>query len=52
MIWCFLSTVATPSVIALDRALAGGHLGTFIIGDVVLHFLAPLPPAHPWAVRL
>jgi len=40
------------AIVALDRALAGGHLGAFVIGDVALHFLAPLPPAHPWAVRL
>ena len=40
------------AVVALDRALAGGHLGAFVIGEVALHFLAPLPPAHPWAVRL
>ena len=40
------------AVIALDRALTGGHLGTFIIGDVALHFLAPFPLAHPWAARL
>jgi len=40
------------AVIALDCALAGGHLGTFVIGEVALHFLVPLPPAHPWAVRL
>ena len=39
-------------VVALDRAFAGGHLGAFVIGDVALHFLAPFPPAHPWAVRL
>ena len=31
-------------VIALDRALAGGHLGAFVIGDVALHFLVPFPP--------
>ena len=40
------------AVIALDRALAGGHLGALVIRDVALHFLAPLPLAHPWAVRL
>jgi len=40
------------AVVALDRALAGGHLGAFVISDVALHFLAPLPLAHPWAVRL
>jgi len=40
------------AVIALDRALAGGHFGTFVIGQIALHFLDSLPPAHPWAVRL
>src|SRR5690606_39570487 len=40
------------AVIALNRSLAGGHLGAFVIGDVALHFLVPFPPAHPWAVRL
>lgn len=40
------------AVIALDRALAGGHFGAFVIGEVALHFLVPFPPAHPWAVRL
>jgi len=40
------------AVKALDRALAGGHLAAFVIGDVALHFLAPFPLAHPWAARL
>lgn len=40
------------AVIALNRPFAGGHLGTFVIGDVTLHFLALLSLAHPWAVRL
>jgi len=40
------------AVIALDGALAGGHLGASVIGDVALHFLAPFPLAHPWAARL
>jgi len=40
------------AVIALDRALAGGHFGAFFIGEVAIYFLAPLSPAHPWAVRL
>jgi len=40
------------SVIALNRALTGGHLAAFVIGDVALHFLVSFPLAHPWAARL
>ena len=40
----FLADGGHP-VIALDRALAGDHLAGFIIGDVTLHFLAPIVPS-------
>ena len=40
------------AVIALERALAGGHLGAFVIGDVALHFLAAFTLAHPWTLGL
>lgn len=39
-------------VIALYGALTVGHLGSFVISEVALHFLASFPLAHPWAVRL
>src|SRR5690554_3426179 len=39
-------------VIALDRALAGGHLGGLIVREVALHFLEALPLAPPGVVRL
>ena len=40
------------AIIALNRPFAGGHRGTFVIGQVALHYLAPLSLPHPWAVRL
>ena len=33
------------AVITLYCAFAGGHFAAFVIGDVALHFLAPLPLA-------
>ena len=35
-------------IIALDRALAGGHLGAFVISNITLHFPEAATFAHPW----
>jgi hypothetical protein len=40
------------SVITLDGAFAGGHLGAFVIGDITLHFLWSFAFPDPWAVGL
>ena len=34
--------------VALNRAFAGGHLGTFVIGDVTFDFLFSFALPHPW----
>lgn len=37
--------------VTLDRALARGHLGRLVVGDVTFDFLGPFALAHPWAGR-
>ncbi len=37
------------AIIALDGPFAGGHPGTFVIGDVTFYFPFYFAFAHPWA---
>ena len=57
MIWCFLSTLATPlkpwivpSPNAPTVGAGGGHLGLFVVGDVAFDFAFCFAAADAWCV--
>src|SRR5690606_29163709 len=40
------------TVVTLNGAFAGRHLGRLVVGDITLYFLWPLSLPHPWGCCL
>ena len=40
------------TIVALDGALAGRHLGRLVVGDIAFDFLRPLTLPPPWGCCL